>query len=159
VDISFKPTHKTYYATPKITKAKSEGPVVMRAQTEVGESTAPAPRAAPAPAPQPTAIANEAASSAGISKLFTSPPGDLKTLVMEGVKELEKLARIQTGSSIGDNVEAFRQAIFNKMGFNSTLFELARAVRDLKAIPGQLNASQQQQYIDRFRMWASKLAA
>jgi hypothetical protein len=99
------------------------------------------------------------APSSGVSGLFTNPPADLKALVMEGVKELEKQARVQTGSSLGDNVEAFRQAIFNKMGFNSTLFELARAVRDLKAIPGPLNASQQQQYIDRFRMWASKLAA
>ena len=95
----------------------------------------------------------------GVSSFFTSPPDDLQTLVADGVKELEKLARIQTGSSIGDNVEAFRQAIFNKIGFNSTLFELARAVRDLKAITGKLSTAQQQQYIDRFRMWASKLAA
>jgi sugar-specific transcriptional regulator TrmB len=158
VDISFKPTHKTYYATPKTSKAKSEGPTVMRARTEVletaGSAPAPAPRKVATP---PAEIAHVAASNAGVSGLFTNPPADLKTLVMEGVKELEKLARELTGSSLGDNVEAFRQAIFNKMGFNSTLFELARAVRDLKAIPGPLSASQQQQYIDRFRMWASKL--
>ncbi|NMC05818.1 MAG: hypothetical protein GYA24_11430, partial [Candidatus Lokiarchaeota archaeon] len=144
----------------------SEGPAILRARTEVLETEASASISSPSPAPAPsikatpapTAVSNEAVSSAGVASLFTSPPGDLKTLVIEGVKELEKLVRVQTGSSLGDNVEAFRQAIFNKMGFNSTLFELARAVRDLKAIPGPLNASQQQQYIDRFRMWASKLA-
>ena len=157
VDISFKPTHKTYYATPK--KAKAEGPTIMRARTEVVETATSAAASAPRPAPasQPAEVAQVAASS-GISALFKSPPDDLKTLVMEGAKELEKLARELTGSALADNVEAYRQAVFNKMGFNSTLFELARAVRDLKAIPGPLTTSQQQQYIDRFRMWESKLS-
>lgn len=164
VDLSFQPRFKTHYAVPKGTKL--DMPAVIRTSSEVVEEELartqprPAPAAAPAPAsvsPGLTAAANEEVSSAGVSTIFRSPPTDIKTLIHEGTRELLRLMRIQTGSSLGDNVEAFRQAIFNKIGFNSTLFELARAVRDLKAIPGQLNTSQQQQYGDRFRMWESKL--
>nr|MDO8114681.1 hypothetical protein [Candidatus Sigynarchaeota archaeon] len=162
VDLTFKPTHKTYYSTPKA-RPKTEAPAVIRPRSEVSESRKAEPIARPSPpakvTPTTTAATMEAVMSAGISGLFTSPPADLKVLVAEGVKELERLARIQTGSSLGDNVEAFRQAIFNKMGFNSTLFELARAVRDLKTVSGPLTTSQQQSYIERFRMWASKLVA
>jgi uncharacterized protein YukE len=109
--------------------------------------------------PELTATTMTAVSSAGVSRIFTTPPKDIKQFVRDGIKELQRLAKTQTGSSLGDNVEAFRQAIFNKTGFNSTLFELARAVRDLKAIPGPLNATQQTQFLERFSMWGSKLAA
>nr|MDO8117277.1 hypothetical protein [Candidatus Sigynarchaeota archaeon] len=168
IDLTFKPTHKTYYSVPK-GPAKGESSTIIRAKSEVVETQAPShvpavmpkakvePTGVPAPAEMLTATNVESVAGAGVSSVFTNPIDDLKTFIHEGVKELEKLARIQTGSSLGDNVEEFRRVIFKKMSFNSTLFEMARAVRDLKAIPGPLNAGQQQQYIERFRMWESKL--
>src|SRR5271157_1142154 len=185
IDLSFKPTFKSFYSTPQLAKksAAKTSPAKAKAgtagkkkvaeveeelpeETEMLEEAAPEESEIPAPpvksktgSKAAPAKVKESAQSTGVSSFFTSPPDDLQTLVGDGVKELEKLARVQTGSSLGDNVEAFRQAIFNQIGFNSTLFELARAVRDLKNISGKLSNAQQQQYIDRFRMWASKLAA
>ncbi|MBD3188439.1 hypothetical protein GF325_16530 [Candidatus Bathyarchaeota archaeon] len=169
-DLVFKPTHKTYYSMPKIGAKAKVSPDIIRTRTEIQDSTAetgPATetttpeREEPATKVEPTTTAStvESVSSAGISPLFMNPPDDLNTFIKEGVKELERLTEIQTGNSLADNVEKFRKEIFNKIGFNSTLFELARAVRELNKIPGTLNGTQQQQFKDRFRMWQSKLLA
>ncbi|MFX0100874.1 MAG: hypothetical protein ACFFCS_14965 [Candidatus Hodarchaeota archaeon] len=149
VDISFKPKHKTTYSVPKLQKSED---TVLRSKTEVVKEAAPE-KTAPAPA----AKAEPSVASAGVSAIFNNPPSDVKAFIGEGVKELEKLARSQSGTSLGDNIEAFRQALFKMMGFNSTLFELARAVRELKKISGKLSDPDKKKYIDQFHMWESKL--
>ncbi|MHA1369305.1 MAG: hypothetical protein ACTSWN_03025 [Promethearchaeota archaeon] len=172
MDLTFKPRIRTYYSTPLAKARGPKKPRAIRASTEIVDRTAKSvaettrspviktveiPLDTNAPEMQTTAASMESVSAAGVSPIFTKPPADVNTLIVEGVKELEKLARIQTGNSLGDNIEAFRQALFNKIGFKKTLFDLARAVRELKKIPGPLNATQQQQYIERFRMWATQL--
>lgn len=159
VDISFKPKHKTTYSVPKPKQADSSS--VLRTKTEVVEEKSPATKATPAPAPavkaEPETTVVPSVASEGVSDIFNNPPGDVGTFIDQGIKELEKLAGTQTGPSLGDNIEAFRQALFKMMGFNSTLFELARAVRELKKISGKLNDNEVKKYKDTFKMWESKL--
>ncbi|MHA1792538.1 MAG: hypothetical protein ACTSVI_07825 [Promethearchaeota archaeon] len=176
-DLSFKPTFKTYYSVPKTT-TKSKSPGIIRTKTEVvsmsktatpkidtnsTESTTTTSSSGATLTnknePELTATSMSTISSAGVSSIFTNPASDMKTFIHEGVKELERLTEMQTGASLGDNVWEFRQVLYNKLGFNSTMFELARAARELRKIPGQLTPAQKQQYIERFRMWESKLMA